>query len=118
MSGASRWLGGWLVHVGGWVQVSLRSWDSEWSSTVVDVPSAHTLGGGHGQQQQQGGAKVYNYVSLRQRGVQRDRKCQYDLGLMIKAAAPPFHRTTLVTFVARYVLVSKLDTPLEYSQAG
>ena len=60
---------------------------------------------------------MYNYVSLKQRG-QRQRKAVYELGLMLKAAPLPFHRSALVTLLPRYVLVSKLPQPLEYSQAG
>lgn len=83
---------------------------------MLEVPPAQALGGGTGAGEG-GGVKVYHYASLKQRG-QRERKAVYELGLMLKAAPPPFHRTSLVTLLPRYVLVSKLAQPLEYSQAG
>lgn len=120
-------------------QITLRSWDSEWSSSV-DVPLRQATG-----------TVAYNYLSLKQvsrasrnsstnrqqvsdpfcvyfpvlsvqrclqRGQSRDRKCQYDLGVIMKPCEAPFQRTSLLTFVPRYVLVNRLEVPLEYSQTG
>lgn len=48
----------------------------------------------------------------------KDRKAQYDLGLIMRPCEPPFQRTSLLTLVPRYLLINRLDAPLEFSQAG
>jgi hypothetical protein len=40
------------------------------------------------------------------------------MGLIMRPCEPPFQRTSLLTFVPRYLLINRLDVPLEFSQAG
>ncbi len=90
------------------VQLALRCWDSEWSGPL-DAP-----------QHLAAGSKVYSYISLKQRGAaSRDHKGQYDLGLVMAQCEAPFQRTSLLTFVPRYVLVNRLDAAaLEFAQTA
>jgi hypothetical protein len=53
-----------------------------------------------------------------QRGHGRDRKGLYELGLTMQVCKAPFQRTVMLAVAPRYMLVNRLDAPIEYSQTG
>ena len=92
------------VVFGHGVQLALRCWDSEWSGPLA-APKHLPIG-----------SKIYSYLSLKQRATSGATTAQRDLGLVMAPCEAPFHRTTLITVVPRYILVNRLEVPLEFSQ--
>lgn len=46
----------------------------------------------------------------------RDRRCQYDIGVHCTSGQDVYFRTTVITFLPRYVLVNDLRVPIEITQ--
>ena len=48
----------------------------------------------------------------------KDRRCQYDVGVHCASGKDVYFRTTVITFLPRYMLVNDLRIPIEITQSG
>ena len=48
----------------------------------------------------------------------KEQRCQYDIGVHCASGKDVYFRTTIVTFLPRYILVNDLRLPIEVTQSG
>ncbi|CAM9800452.1 unnamed protein product, partial [Scytosiphon promiscuus] len=57
-------------------------------------------------------------AARRERRRESEERQAFPVGISIKAAPAPFHRTNVVALAPRYVIVNAMDRPIEVQQAG